>query len=652
MSRSELAQLELLAEVDALVARLHRWADDAPTWAPAEKCRALVRRLADRVTSLRVRMEAPLVVATLGGTGTGKSALVNALLGSEVVQTGRERPTTTRPTIICRPDVTPDVLGIDPASVELVQLDLPVLSELVLIDCPDPDTTEEEALTPTGGGEGEAAALIPGPSPNQPTVGARRGERDGPGPSSKASNLARLRAILPKCDVLLVTGTQQKYRSARVAQELTAAACGVQVVFVQTHAESEDDVRDDWRRVLADLHDTEHIFFVDSLRALACAQAGLQPRGEFAALLDRVTRQMAGTAAIRIRRANFLDLAAETLAACREWIDRALPAVQPLQAAILEQRGLLAAQLVRDMRAELLASRRPWEQRLLAETTSRWGFSPFSLVLRVYQGLGTLLTGVLLYRARTPAQVALWGTMKGVRTWQRQRGRQQARRALGQVASTCWDPCDLRKATLIVQGYADDAGLTHAAASLDDVPREAETAAAGFMARVSTDLDALIRRLAERHTGWFTRWRYEGLLAAMLAFLLYRLGKNFFYDSWLASHPAPMFGLEFYVSAGFWFVVWCLLLLWAFCSRLRRGLRSELDRLAESWRDTSSAVELFTALERAGEGCERFRQELAALQQHVSHLQRQVAASDTEGCLQESGADTRTFSPPRSVCGG
>ena len=182
--------------------------------------------------------------------------------------------------------------------------------------------------------------------------------------------------------MLLVTATQQKYRSARVAQELTAAACGAEVVFVQTHAEIEDDVRDDWRRVLADLHDRGHLFFVDSLRALACAQAGLQPRGEFAALLDRLTQQMAGAAASRIRRANFLDLAAETLAACREWIDLAMPAVQPLQAAILEQRGQLAAQLVREMRAELLASRRPWEQRLLAQTTSRWGFSPFSLVLR------------------------------------------------------------------------------------------------------------------------------------------------------------------------------------------------------------------------------------------------------------------------------
>ena len=161
MTRSQLAHLELLAEVDALVDRLNRWADDAPPWQPAEKCRALVRRLTERAASLRVRLEAPLVVATLGGTGTGKSALVNALLGAEVVQTGRSRPTTTRPTLVCRPGLTPEMLGIDPATVELIQRDLPALRDLVLVDCPDPDTTEDEA-----------AAQPPSPRPSPKGEGA------------------------------------------------------------------------------------------------------------------------------------------------------------------------------------------------------------------------------------------------------------------------------------------------------------------------------------------------------------------------------------------------------------------------------------------------------------------------------------------------
>ena len=207
MSRAELARLELLAEVDTLIDRLHRWADGAPAWQPAEKCRALVRRLADRAGALRVRIEAPLVVATLGGTGTGKSALVNALLGAEVVQTGRARPTTTRPTLISRPGLSPEMLGIDSTSVEWIERDLPALRDLVLVDCPDPDTTEENLAA-------SAERTVVGDDSSRRLSAGQRNRRQQTPPATVASNLARLRAVLPKCDVLLVTATQQKYRSA------------------------------------------------------------------------------------------------------------------------------------------------------------------------------------------------------------------------------------------------------------------------------------------------------------------------------------------------------------------------------------------------------------------------------------------------------
>ncbi|MHB8902317.1 MAG: hypothetical protein ACYC6Y_26455, partial [Thermoguttaceae bacterium] len=117
MIRSELAHLELLAEIDTLTGTLQRWAESAPACEEAKVCGALVRQLVDRAATARVRLEAPLVVATLGGTGTGKSALVNALVGRELVASGRKRPTTERPTLVCRPDLTPELLGIDPASV-------------------------------------------------------------------------------------------------------------------------------------------------------------------------------------------------------------------------------------------------------------------------------------------------------------------------------------------------------------------------------------------------------------------------------------------------------------------------------------------------------------------------------------------------------
>ena len=384
MSSGDLTHLELLAEIDALARRLGNWSGSAPAWRPAETCQAIMDRLAGRLDTLRIRLESPLVVATLGGSGTGKSSLINALAGAELARTGRDRPTTLRPAVICRPGLTPEMLGIAAAEVELVQQDLPSLANLVLVDCPDPDTTD------SGGGAPEKVLL--------------------------STTLARLRRILPFCDILIVVTTQQKYRSARVADELAAAAPGARLVFVQTHGDRDTDIRDDWRRCLVrtvpfSLH--EHIFFVDSMAALADAHQGRAPQGEFAGLVDLLMRQFAGSAAARIRRANFLDLAAQALESCRRRLDEALPAIRNVEAAIQEQRAELSSALAGGIRGELLAARRPWENRLLAQVASRWGLSPFSLVLRLYQGLGGLASGALLYRARTPAQLALWGAVEG-----------------------------------------------------------------------------------------------------------------------------------------------------------------------------------------------------------------------------------------------
>jgi hypothetical protein len=160
------------------------------------------------------------------------------------------------------------------------------------------------------------------------------------------------------------------------------------------------------------------------------------------------------------------------------------------------------------------------------------------------------------------------------------------------------------------------------------VAAEAETAAGRFIARVSAELESLVARLASRHAGWFTRCRYELLLAVMLGLLLYRLGKNFFYDSWWAAHPGPVYGLDFYVSAGVWLALWCFLLLWAFCRRLRRGLRGEIERLAAGWQDASVAAGIFARVDGDCRGVERFRQELDAAGHEVDRLRRQVAGGD------------------------
>lgn len=592
MTSPELTHLELLAEMDSLADALERWAGEPPEWPAARMCRALVRRLGERTGSMRVRLDAPLVVATLGGTGTGKSALVNALVGEEVTETGRSRPTTRHPKLICRTDLTPEMLGIDPASVEVVARDLPALNDLVLLDCPDPDTTE--------------LAESPG------------------------TNLARLRRLLPHCDVLLIATTQQKYRSARVAGELAQAASGARLVFVQTHADVDEDIRDDWRDVLEDQYTTGHLFLVDSPAALADAQNGLAPRGEFAGLMDLLTRQLAGTAAVRIRRANYLDLVSEALSACGERIKEGLPAVEQLEEAILQQRSRLGGHLAEQMRSELLGSRRQWENRLVGKIASRWGFSPFALVLRVFHGLGGLVSGSLLLRARSPAQIALWGALEGARTLRKRREQREADRSGDRAVAGCWGQAELREAALVLDGYAAEADVERDAAGMSTITAEAGAAGGEFVSGVATELEALTDHLSKRHTGWLTRWRYELLLGIVLVVLAARLAKNFFYDSWLASPPVEVYGLDIYLLSGFWLILWCALLLWAFTSRLRRGLKLHIDQLADGWKSPKPAEGVFARLESDCQRIHRFRHELERLEQHVATLRRRLALPDEQ----------------------
>jgi hypothetical protein len=629
MSRNEIAQLELLAQLDSLIERLDRWAGSAPDWRPAETCRAMVRRLKQRTETMRVRWEAPLVVAMLGGTGAGKSALINALLGAEIVETGRRRPTTTRPTLICRRDITPEMLGIDPHGVEIVTRDLPMLRDLVLVDCPDPDTTEEildDATT-----VGATVKLSPQQAGHK--LSPQQSSDKGDSPifadtkiGTVPGNLARLRKILPHCDVLLVTATQQKYRSARVNDELAAAAAGARLVFVQTHADVEDDIRDDWRAVLADQYAAGHIFFVDSPAALADARQGRQPRGEMAALIDLLLSELSGAAGNRIRRANFLDLLADAVAQCKKLIDEAMPPVEQTTGAIQQQRGVLAAKTAEQMHDDLLANRRSWENKLLAQTALRWGFSPFALVLRIYQGLGNLALGALLFRARTPAQMALWGTLEGIYSWQKRAKNRQAERGIHTSAAGCWDQADLEKASIILDGYASEAGMDRRWIAPAAVGAESESAGVSFIARSSADLQSLVARLAARHTGWFTRGFYELMFCTMIVFLMFRLAKNFFYDSWLAPDPSPVLGLDFYLVAIFWLLLWCLLLIFALTRRLRRGLRREIDRLAVEWRSPSSAAGLFAHLEAECQKAIQFRRDLDGLEEQVNKMCRKLAA--------------------------
>ena len=133
--------------------------------------RANLERLRDdlRRKTEDLDLEQPLlVIALMGGTGVGKSTLLNALAGSSIAQASFTRPTTRDPVVYHHVTVKPERL--DPAlqKCRLVAHDREELREKVLVDTPDLDSNEED-------------------------------------------NRERLMAVLPVADVVLYVGSQEKY---------------------------------------------------------------------------------------------------------------------------------------------------------------------------------------------------------------------------------------------------------------------------------------------------------------------------------------------------------------------------------------------------------------------------------------------------------
>jgi hypothetical protein len=131
-----------------------------------------LRRQADALD-----VERPLLVVLLmGGTGVGKSTLLNALAGGPVAQASFTRPTTRDPVVYFHESVKPE--RFDPAlrHCRLVPHDRPSLVDKVLVDTPDLD-------------------------------------------SNDILNREKLKGLLPVADIVLYVGSQEKYHD-RLGWEL------------------------------------------------------------------------------------------------------------------------------------------------------------------------------------------------------------------------------------------------------------------------------------------------------------------------------------------------------------------------------------------------------------------------------------------------